>query len=540
MKRLIFSLLGLCAITLSLSAKPARRDALTLTQPDGTQLTAFLNGDEFYHYYTNAEGQMLQCDDRGFYQAVPLPSEAELTARRNRNPRRIAQQQQVGGELNLAPRGLIILVNFTDLKFTTDIAEIDSMINGLNYTRNYSYKYWGHTYNITSSGSARQYFHDNSRGLYNPVFDVVGPVELSNKYSYYGGNNAQGYDKHAEDMIKEACELVDDEVDFTLYDNDDDDGNKVDFVYVIYAGYSESDGAGKDYIWPHNYHLSYSGITCKVDGKRVDNYACSSELSYTSKQHDGIGTFCHEFSHVLGLPDLYATNDATHKTMGAWDILDYGPYNNDGNTPPGYSAYERFYMGWLTPTLINSECNVQLPALHTSNAAVILTETGEHNLVGLSPNPTTFFILENRQNKSWDEYLPGHGMLVTKIKYSKSKWSGNTVNNTKSSMGVDIIEADGEAPTYSTTSNNGYIGKPGDAYPKGADAFTDLEPYQVTDIQEVDGIIYFKVNGGGEEIILAVDDVEQPTRSITKKIIRNGQILIERDGTYYDLLGNRQ
>ncbi|MBO7455159.1 MAG: M6 family metalloprotease domain-containing protein [Paludibacteraceae bacterium] len=537
MKRIIFSLLVLCAISLSLSAKPARRGAMTVTQPDGTQITAFLHGNADYHYYTTVDGKMLERDADGFYCAIAMPSDEELQARRNSSPRRVVREQK-GSTLNLAPRGLIILVNFSNLSFKTQIAEMDSMINGLNYSRSYSVRDGsGRSVKVTSTGSARQYFHDTSCGQYNPVFDVVGPVTLSQKYSYYGGNNSNDEDKNPEQMIKEACELVDDEVDFSIYDNNGD--GYVDFVYVIYAGYGEADGAGEDYVWPHNYWLSASHVSCTVDKKTVDNYACSNEIDYYSRQHDGIGTFCHEFSHVLGLPDLYSTNNATHKTMGAWDILDYGPYNNEGNTPPHYSAYERFFMGWLKPVVVNQACNIELPALNDVNTAALLTATGKHNLVGTDPNPTTFYMLENRQKKGWDAHLPGHGLLVTKITYSQNKWDGNTVNNTKAAMGVDIMEADGSAPAYNEDDyDNGYFGKQGDAYPAGSTSFTKLVEYQVTDIAENGGLISFKVNGGGETILLDVDDIRQPAAPASRKVMRDGKILIEHNGMYYDLLGN--
>lgn len=534
MRRKIYCLLACCVVALCVFAKPARRGAMKLTQPDGTQITAYLHGDAFFHYYTTADGQMLERDAAGFYQPTHMPSEEELQTRHMSNPRRVAMQQKVG-TLNLAPRGLVILVNFSDLTFQTSYEEMENMLNGQNYSRSYTYKDEGRTRWISSSGSARQYFQDNSCGQYNPVFDVVGPVTVSRGYAYYGQNDSQGDDKHPDQMIKEACELVNNEVDFSLYDNDGD--GQVDFVYVIYAGYGEADGAGENYIWPHNYRLTYTGVNCIVDGKRVDNYACSNELDYYSKQHDGIGTFCHEFSHVLGLPDLYATTEnATHKTMGAWDILDYGPYNNDGNTPPAYSAYERFYMGWLHPTLINSACDVEVPALCAANSAVLMTRTGEHNMTGTNPNPKEFYLLENRQKDGWDQYLPGHGLLVTKINYDESKWSNNKVNASQYVMGVDIVEADGKKPAYSQSNReNGYFGKPGDTYPTGADSFTELTSYPVTAIREENGKICFQVSGGGENINLDVQDTKQNTSA--KKVFREGRILIEYNGDYYDLLG---
>ena len=529
-------IVALCVLSLSVFGKPARRGAITLTQPDGTQITAFLHGDEFYHYYTNAEGAMLERNASGFYIPAPMPSDTEIQARRMNSTRRLPQQQMVGSERNIAPRGLVILVNFADKEFSTPIAEMDSMLNGQNYTRKYTgYNDNGRRTVVNASGSARQYFHDSSFGQYSPIFDVKGPVTLANNYKYYGQNNTQGDDKNADIMIKEACEAVDDEVDFTLYDNNKD--GKVDFVYVFYAGYSESDGAGDDYIWPHNYALSYTGVKCEVDGLQVDNYACSSELDYSSRQHDGIGSFCHEFSHVLGLPDLYTTNQATHKTMGSWDILDYGPYNNDGNTPPAYSAYERFFMGWLKPTLIITACDVELPELNTANCAVMLTSTGAHNMSGLNPSPTTFYLLENRQRQGWDQYLPGHGMLITKIRYDSSKWIYNSVNNSSRVMGVDLIEADGSAPSYP---QEGYMGKQKDTYPAGSDSFTELEEYPVTNIYEEDMIIYFQVKGGGKTIQVDVQPVQQDADRSVQKIMRNGQILLLHNGVYYDLLGNIQ
>lgn len=540
-KKTIVLLFALIVFVAGLSAKPARRDAITLEQPDGAQLTAYLHGDAFFHYYTDTEGNMLQLTADGYYRPTEMPSEEELLTMRMNNPRYIARQHMAGGELNLAPRGLIILVSFSDLAFKTSVAEMDSMINGLDYTRSYATKpQTGLFTTITSSGSARKYFRDNSFGQYNPVFDVVGPVTLSKGYAYYGSNDWRGNDQHVNEMIKEACQLVNSQVDFTRYDNDND--GKVDFVYVIYAGYSESDGAGDDYIWPHNYNLSYTGTNCVVDGKKVDNYACSNEIDSNSGKHDGIGTFCHEFSHVLGLPDLYATTDnATHKTLGMWDILDYGPYNNDGNTPPCYSAYERFYMGWLTPVVLNSACDVILPALADANCAVLLSSTGTHNMVGTNPNPSTFYLLENRQNTGWDAYLPGHGLLVTKISYSSYKWQSNAVNNTKTAMGVDIVEADGNAPSYNARNrSNGYFGKAGDAYPEGATSFTSLSAYKVTNISEENDTIYFQVNGGGKSIlVLDVEATELPGTHSGRKYLRNGMILIEHNGTYYDLSGRK-
>lgn len=487
-------------------AVPARRGGIIKTQPDGSEVTIYQHGDEHFHWMTNENGEWLKEDIDGFYRVTEALSAEEIEAKRMAAPKRVAQAAL---PLNIAPRGLVILVNFQDVKFTTSKAEMDSMLTGENYSRSYSYKYNLRTYKITSEGSARKYFYDSSNGQYNPQFDVVGPVTVSQNVSYYGGNDRNGNDKNPGKMVAEACRLVDDSVDFSLYDNNGD--SYVDFVYVIYAGYGEADGGAASTIWPHQYYVSMYEYV-RLDNKIIDLYACGNELDNHSKKHTGIGTFCHEFSHVLGLPDMYeTTGDGTHKTLGQWDILDYGPYNNDGNTPPTYSAYERFFMGWLEPRLITEPENVTLGELQSSNEALLISATDQHNLVGNNPNPTTFYLLENRQQTGWDEHIPGHGMMLTKVQYNSNKWAKNEVNNKSTSMGVDLIEADGKTPN---SSSSGYDGKPGDLFPKGATEYTKIADHPIEKITEEDGVIRFKYKGGVEDPKTAVENINSPQEVI--------------------------
>ena len=517
MKRL--SILALiCAITTAVWAVPARRGGIIITQPDGSELTVYQHGDEHFHWTTNEKGEWISLDKDGFYRKVEALNAEEIQARRMASPKHITYRAT---PLNIAPRGLVILVNFKDLAFETSKEEMDSMLTGQNYTRDYTYTYRGKKYNVTSQGSARQYFEDASFGQYNLQLDVVGPVTVSKNMADYGGNNSYGSDKNPEGMIKEACELVNDSVDYTHYDNDND--GYVDFVYVIYAGYGEADGGDANTIWPHAWYLySAAGKRCQLDGKVVDLYACGNEMDFYTKHHTGIGTFCHEFSHVLGLPDLYDTNqDQPHgqKTMGSWSILDYGPYNNEGNTPPMYSAYERFFMGWLTPRLITEPEDVVLEELNSKQEALLISTTDQHNLIGNDPNPTKFYLLENRQQEGWDTYLPGHGMMLTYVQYTYNKWYQNTVNNTAKSMGVDLIEADGKTPT---STQNGYDGKAKDLFPAGATAYTKIEDHAIEEIEEVDGVITFKYKGG--KIETAIEDVAE-----------NAQVI-----AIYNVLGQKQ
>ena len=487
------------ALVCSAWAVPARRGGIVKTQPDGSQITVYQHGDEHFHWITNEKGDWLKMDNDGFYRVTEALSVEQIETRRVASSKRAAMAAY---PLNVAPRGLVILVNFADVAFETEKAEMDSMLAGENYAREYSYSYRGRTYEVSSQGSARQYFQDASYGQYNPQFDVIGPVTISNNMSYYGKNDAYGSDMHPDKMISEACTVADTlfDVDFTQYDNNND--GEVDFVFVIYAGFGEADGGAATTIWPHSWQLSAAGTRCQVDGKMVDLYACGNELDYYSKMHTGIGTFCHEFSHVLGLPDLYVTNTASHVTMNEWDIMDYGPYNNEGNTPPAYSAYERFFLGWLQPRLITEPENITLEEINSTNTALMITEGDSANLIGNDPNPTTFYMLENRQQDGWDEYLPGHGLMLTKIQYNYNRWCQNTVNNSSSKMGVDLVEANGKA------SNSG---KATDLFPAGASKYLGITNHAIEGIEEADGVIKFKYKGGVENPNTAIEDVEKTT-----------------------------
>ena len=269
-------------------------------------------------------------------------------------------------------------------------------------------------------------------------------------------------------------------------------------------------------------------MACDLDGDTIDHYCCLNELDFTTKTRCGIGTFCHEFSHIMGLPDLYATDYSSHRTLNDWDILDHGAYNNNGNTPPAYSAYERWFMGWMTPTLLTSACTVSLPPMCDSHSACLLTDNGTNVTNILDPYPSTFYLLETRKKEGWDAYLAGEGLLVTKIQYNSYRWQNNMVNNNANSMGVDIIEA-----KANTNAKRDYDT---DLYPTGSEQFTSVTNYQVTHIQLDDNVVTFDLNGGGQHITLGVDGVEVDDKPATKTIV-NGTVVIKRYGKKYDITG---
>ena len=470
-------LLPLCALlTLSAAAIPAKRIRKNVVQPDGSVLTICLQGDENLHYFATTDGLPVRQTAEGWYvyadltgNALVATTEAAVdpslrtivqaaTAERLRNglqqrladahqQRRLARKQptaarpmrapqKIGGLVSETPftgskKGLVILVNFTDtqMKSSSTYEKFNAMMNAENYTGQ-------------GIGSVHDYFRDQSYGVFDLSFDVAGPYTLSHNMAYYGANSsADDFDQRPGTMAAEACQLANADVDFSDYDWDGD--GEVEQVYIIYAGYAESSNADADTIWPHEWTLSGSeyGRQLYLDGVVVDTYACSSELKGNSgSEMDGIGSCVHEFSHCLGLPDFYDTKGSNFG-MDSWSVMDYGCYNNDGDVPCGYTAYERWYAGWLTPVELNKNTTI--------SGMQPLTSQAEAYIVYNDACPTEFYLLENRQQESWNEYDEGHGMLIVHVDYDEKAWYNNTVNNNSSRQRLTIIPADNTTSSYS-------------------------------------------------------------------------------------------
>lgn len=566
---------------------PARPGVIKRVQPDGDTLQVFLRGDEWSSFMMTVDGWQVSENSKGkicYHKqktSIPTHRQAHDAAKRSkceqrwldkhgvqifarqspasvppRDPSKWAEWQashaaqaqkevrragvrRAVGTRTIIPRILVIMTNFTDYTLVSSKADVDSMFNAQNWTKD------------DAKGSLRQYFYDQSNGAYNPQFDIVGPVTLSQGYGYYGAGKEVSL--NAGYMVTEACALVDDEVDFTLYDSDND--GYIDLVYILYAGFGENDpptfitGTNRNnLIWPAYWTVSSAGCGTnrrEFDGKTLNAFEYSNELDgyFSTEQQNviaGIGVACHEFGHALGLPDLYYTGDdkyANHKLLGKWDIMGYGPYNDDMHSPPSFSAYERFFMGWLTPELITEPDNLSLEHIATSNKAYLIAENDQHNLDGVTPDTAIFYLLENRQRSGWDRDIPGNGMMLTRLHYQSSTWTANHVNNDPNDMGVDIIEADGLAPTTDTA--DGYYGKPGDLFPAGATEYLGIDEHAITEIMMSNGVVSFKYRGGKP---IDPTDVCAPImdQQRTYKTIHNGQLLIHSYGRTYNVFGIQQ
>ena len=435
------------------------------TQPDGSQLTIRLQGDEHHHFQTTEDGYALKANTQGFLTYATLNTAGELVESsviaKNTNKRTASEvqflktinqtaiQQTIQNSaqksrmkvsasaqprkatsypLTGSPKSLVILANFKDKSFTVPnpLASYQNLTTQVGYSAN------------GGTGSARDYFMAASLGKFSPDFVVVGPVTLPQTLDYYGKNDSGGNDTNPGQMIVDACNAANVAgLDFTQFDTDGD--GYIDNVFVYYAGYNEAEGAAANTVWPHRWSISSAGITTGItfDGKKIEDYSCTSELQgKTGTNMCGIGTFSHEFGHVIGLPDFYDTSGTQSNTLDYWEIMDAGAYNNNGCTPPTYSAYERFFLGYSTPQQVSTGSDLTLlpiyqgttPPANTTNQSFLFSAT-THNLVGSNPTPKEFFMVEYRPLVGWDAYLPGGGMLIWHIDYDQTAWDNNEPNN---------------------------------------------------------------------------------------------------------------
>ena len=441
-------------------AVPANPNPHVVTQPDGTTIRVRLCGDEYYHYYTTEDGTPVTLCDDGFYRYTTIDAQNNLVASadvvgkvntlvlpdkksvmkrhgelykvnkakkvvdlpRKQAPMRSAVRN--AGSKDGVVKGIIVLAEFQDQKFTFSQKAINDKMNKVGYTDEYG-----------SIGSARDYFVAQSYGKFQPEFDVVGPVTLSQNMAYYGAADENNVDIRPYEMVAEACQLASQQglADMSDYDHDGD--GWVDLVYVIYAGYPESSGAPSETIWPHAWYVySGGGLLVTLDGVKLNAYACSAELNGNSGLNlDGIGTFCHEYSHTLGLPDFYDIDYSGAMGMSWWSIMAHGNYGVNGYVPIGYNAYEREFCGWLKFNELTDNASIRMPELTTDNAAAYkITST----------NANQYVTIETRCKKGWDVSLPSEGMMVIAVDYNKEAWDSNGPNDDPNRQRFKLIPAD--------------------------------------------------------------------------------------------------
>lgn len=460
-------------------ARPAKNGVIEFRNPDGTVALIQLHGDENFSYATDQAGErILELNDKGFWapairngrqmtvsagDAKLLRAEFEtgLTEARLeagvRNETRMAAIDKEGRSLfptigdNV--HSPVVLLEYPDAPFTVPntVETFTRMLNEEGFS------------DYNAKGSARDYYMASSNHKFRPIFDVYGPIRLEHGYQWYSGIEDDGSQadligagKNARFgvAIKEACEeLKRQGVDFSKYDYDGD--GEIDNVFFFYSGYGQADSGKPGTIWPHQgefrrytyappYGLSLDPIS--FGNVSLGPYACSNELNYQVPDGweqpylDGIGAFCHEFGHVLGLPDFYDTDEGRYtKTPGYWSVMDRGSYNNNSTQPPLFSTYEQWVCRWMEFTDPEEGEHYTLPQLVDENRQSIRLRVRKN-----SPNvqyTSEFFILENRGRTDWDETVPEEGMVVWRVNFIASKWNTNTVN-TGGTPCVEVLGAD--------------------------------------------------------------------------------------------------
>ena len=530
-----------CLMLCSLTSWAAKAESIPVQvrQADGTVITVILRGDEHINWYTTLDGVLLvQGEDNNYYigkverngkliATKQLAHEALTRSQAERNlivkqdkdkffayVNKIAEESEntydnsplTRGPIidsgydgvpyfphTGSPKALVILAEFQDTTFTIQ----DTKRIFKNYLMNedhFTETRYGQNQNYKG---VRGYFKDCSYGKFTPVFDVVGPIKLPKKHDVYGAGNDR-----MDLLLADACAAVDGMVDFSKYDANND--SIVDLVYIIYAGHSANTSANKDTnIWPKSGTIIISN---KFDGKSIRRYGVSNELngsektSKNNKKINGIGLFCHEFSHTLGLPDIYAyrtsAENQDNQGMEYWDLMDGGTGVRGGRVPASYLAWEREVMGWMNIDELKNDTTI--------NNLKSIDNGGKAYKIVNPDNSNEYIVLQSIQkgpwNQGWGDGTYGKGLFAYRISYPFGKVNVfDYPNNVKGKPRVIPIPADGKilAAANAGGSLNTYVQQlNGDLYPYNSiDYISGFKMFNDSILAK--SIINIKENDGG-------------------------------------------
>lgn len=523
MKKLYLMLSMLFAFGAAANAVPAKKLQKVITLTNGTQVSVELRGDEYLSWWEGTDGTAYRttATDENVFEAFDLEAQKPAAAARRARAEqgRVARLARVKNSLKGADdkmrglggdhitykgvkKGLVVLVDFKNKKFADghDLEYYKNVINGKDFSDDEE----GYV------GSVRDYFLAQSNGQFELDFDVVGPVTMSKNSGYYGGDGAYQKDEKVYEMIKEACDGIQDQVNLKDYDWDGD--GEADQVFFLYAGLGQASGGSPGTIWPHESELRYwpCGVLSYSTGK-INTYACANELQPETQGSSryisaGIGTICHEFSHCLGFADMYDTTGGGGYGMSVFDVMDQGSYNGNGFVPCNYTAFERIYAGWVEA--------IELESPATVKDMKSVSDYGRPFIMYNYKNTNEYFLMENRQNTGWDKGLYGsNGLLIVHVNYVPSRWANNSVNSSAEKIQCcTVVNADGsrENTQYSlqgdlypyevkgVTMNDEFTDESGPAaklYTKNSDNSYALG-IPITNIKRSKGSISFLVCGG--------------------------------------------
>lgn len=501
------ALLLLLVIAASAMCVPARRNVIAIQQPDGSTLHLRTAGDEFSHYLLTTDDVMVaKADDNSIRYVTSIgPSGTVLmsdmahdaTSRSASEKVLLSQIDQselveaysekrtaAPGEYSVSTirpfgemRSLVLLVEFPDKPFTKDSGPIRQTFNDMLNRHGYRDTVFYNGELISFQGSARDYFEAQSYGQFLPQFDVIGPIMADSSYAYYGkGTNDYVTTSR---LMDEVCRKAYKQHLFNPADYDSNMDGEADFIFMVYAGRGENySGSDPNTIWPHIYYFN-----SEFEGIRFSRYACTCEVFFDSEDIiDGIGTFCHEFAHIIGLPDFYDVTSGRVFALNSWSIMDYGQYDNYDFSPAGMTAFERFSIGWMDIITLDSPGRFSLEDIgHTGIAYRLNTD-----------DPDKFLILENHDRTGWFSYQASAGLMVTAVSYNKALWQSNHINTNSRNRHYYILPADnvydsgtlsGDLFPYNGNDSLTVWSKPASMTSEGY--YTELPVYDITYVNGV-------------------------------------------------------
>lgn len=516
MKKLYLMLSMLFAFGAAANAIPAKKLQKVITLTNGTQVSVELRGDEYLSWWEGTDGTAYRATaDDTVFEAFDLEAQKPAAAARRARAEqgRVARLARVKNSLKGADdkmrglggdhitykgvkKGLVVLVDFKNKKFADghDLEYYKNVING----KDFSDEEEGYV------GSVRDYFLAQSNGQFELDFDVVGPVTMSKNYGYYGNDGAYQKDEKVYEMIKEACDGIQDKVNLKDYDWDGD--GEADQVFFLYAGLGQASDGSAGTIWPHESELRYwpCGVLSYSTGK-INTYACANELQPETQGSSryisaGIGTICHEFSHCLGFADMYDTTGGGGYGMSVFDVMDQGSYNGNGFVPCNYTAFERIYAGWVEA--------IELIDPATVKDMKSVSDYGRPFIMYNYKNTNEYFLLENRQNTGWDKGLYGsNGLLIVHVNYVPSRWANNSVNSSAEKIQCcTVVNADGSR-------ENTQYSLQGDLYPYEVKGVTMNDEF--TDESEPAAKLYTKNSDNSYALGIPITNIKRSKGSVS-------------------------
>lgn len=516
MKKLYLMLSMLFAFGAAANAVPAKKLQKVITLTNGTQVSVELRGDEYLSWWEGTDGTAYRATaDDAVFEAFDLEAQKPAAAARRARAEqgRVARLARVKNSLKGADdkmrglggdhitykgvkKGLVVLVDFKNKKFADghDLEYYKNVING----KDFSDEEEGYV------GSVRDYFLAQSNGQFELDFDVVGPVTMSKNYGYYGNDGAYQKDEKVYEMIKEACDGIQDQVNLKDYDWDGD--GEADQVFFLYAGLGQASGGSASTIWPHESELRYwpCGVLSYSTGK-INTYACANELQPETQGSSryisaGIGTICHEFSHCLGFADMYDTTGGGGYGMSVFDVMDQGSYNGNGFVPCNYTAFERIYAGWVEA--------IELIDPATVKDMKSVSDYGRPFIMYNYKNTNEYFLMENRQNTGWDKGLYGsNGLLIVHVNYVPSRWANNSVNSSAEKIQCcTVVNADGSR-------ENTQYSLQGDLYPYEVKGVTMNDEF--TDESEPAAKLYTKNSDNSYALGIPITNIKRSKGSVS-------------------------